>query len=120
MAFAADPLAWARAIHMFSSALVAGTICFGSFVLAPALHNAPGFDSADRERHRRKQPTLIWSGLLLAIVSGAAWLALLAARVSDERSAQALSEAAWTLLTQTRFGMVWQLRFACALVLAAL
>lgn len=120
MAFAADLLAWVRAIHMFSSALVAGALCYASFVGEPALRNAPGFESAGHDRQRRKHTKLIASGLLLAVASGAAWLALLAARVSDEPAPQALSEAAWTLLTQTRFGTVWQLRFACALVLAGL
>jgi putative copper resistance protein D len=116
---ATDPLAWARAIHLLSSALVTGTLLFARFVAEPAFRCAADLASAPLGRFRNLSARLVLLGLVLALVSGAAWLVLLAQRVGGQPLTEAVGETAWSLLTQTQFGTIWQLRLVCALVLAA-
>jgi copper resistance protein D len=116
----ADPLVWARAIHLLSSALVAGTLLFARFVSEPAFCRASDLGSAPLSRFRNLSARLVLLGLVLALVSGAAWFVLLAQRIGGQSLTEAVGETAWTLLTQTQFGTIWQLRLACALALAAL
>jgi putative copper resistance protein D len=113
-------LAWARAIHLLSSALVAGTLLFARLVAEPAFRCAAELGSAPLGRFRNLSARLVLLGLVLAAVSGAAWLVLLAQRIGGQSLTEAVGETAWTLLTQTQFGTIWQLRLACALLLAAL
>jgi putative copper resistance protein D len=71
------------------------------------------------ERMRARLGYLLAISLAVATISGVAWLGLLAARIGDTSFLDAFGETAWTLLTQTQFGTVWQLRLALAFVLAA-
>lgn len=57
---------------------------------------------------------LAWTALAVAVVSGVAWLWLLAADLSDEPG------TAWTLLSETRFGWVACVRLVLAAALAGL
>jgi copper resistance protein D len=119
LGLAADPLAWARAIHLLSSALVTGTLLFDRFVAEPAFRCAADLGSAPLGRFRNLSARLVLLGLALALVSGAAWLVLLAQRIGGQSFTEAVDESAWSLLTQTQFGTIWQLRLVCALILAA-
>jgi len=92
--------------------LVAGTVFFDAVVLAPAL---AGEGSAPA-RLRGRLRVMVASGLALAVVSGAAWFAVLAANLSDTAS---FSETAWMLALDTHFGMAWMLRLALAVAIAA-
>lgn len=114
------PLALARAVHLLSSSLVAGTLLFGSVVAEPAFGSVAGHDTALSDRFRRRSTRLVACALLLALASGAAWLVLLAQQIGEQPLAEALRDTAWTLLTQTQFGTVWQFRFACAMALGVL
>lgn len=97
-----DPLILARGLHLSATALAAGTIAFATLV-------------ADGGEHLRRQfAVLTWAALAAAVGTGAAWLLLLAADVSDEPG------AAWTLLSETRFGWVACARFGMATALAVL
>jgi copper resistance protein D len=112
-----DGLVAVRTIHLLSSAIVAGALMFVSIVAEPAFRSVSDSGAALADRLRKGSARLVSFALVLALLSGAAWLVLLAQRIGDE---PALAETVWTLLTQTQFGAVWQLRFACAIVLAAL
>src|SRR5712671_4995725 len=108
MGLAADPLAWARAIHLLSSALVTGTLLFARLVADPAFRCAADLASAPRGRFRNLSARLVLLGLVLALVSGAVWLVLLAQRIGGQSLTEAAGETAWILLTQTQFGTIWQ------------
>src|SRR3984893_8243985 len=111
-----DPLVLVRAVHLLATILVAGAVFFRVFVAQPALGRASASLLA---RVRARASCLLAINLAVAIVSGVAWLGLLAARIGDTSFLDAFGETTWTLLTQTQFGAVWQLRFVPALVLAA-
>src|ERR1019366_9737959 len=69
---------------------------------------------------RRLLTWTVWLGLLVGVVSGAAWLILLAGRIRGLAPAETLSQGvAWTVLTQTRFGETWQVRSILAVFVAA-
>jgi putative copper resistance protein D len=62
----------------------------------------------------------LWISLALSIVSGLAWLGLLAARIVGKPFADVLADGTvWIVLTQTQFGFAWELRFLFAVALAA-
>jgi putative copper resistance protein D len=110
-----DPLIVVRAIHLAATALVAGIVFFDWLVAGPALREAG--DSLTVP-FRAREAGIVWVGLALAVVSGAAWLMLLAADIVDRPLTQVISDGtAWTVLTQTRFGIAWQLRLLLAALL---
>lgn len=97
-----DPFILARGLHLSATALAAGTIAFTTLV------------AEGDPRLRRRFVALTWAALAVAVVTGAVWLLLLAADLSDEPG------AAWTLLSETRFGWVAGARLALAAALAIL
>jgi putative copper resistance protein D len=114
----ADPLFYARAIHFAATILVAGVVLFAIFVAAPAWRG--GGDSAAASNIRARLAVIAWIALALALISGAAWLVLTAAAMSDQRVAQIFSDGVlWTVLSQTTFGRDWLIRFVLACALAA-
>jgi putative copper resistance protein D len=109
----------ARAFHLASTLLLAGTIWFRCFVAAPAFRAKAG----DALEHgvRIRLVRIIWVALAVAMISGAAWLVSLAAEISEVPVADAVSQGlVWTVLTQTQFGDDWTLRLEMALLLAVL
>ena len=109
----------ARALHMVSTLLLAGTIWFRCFVAAPAFRAKSG--GALEDGVRIQLVRIIWAALAVALISGAAWLLFLAGEIGDVPVADALSQGlVWTVLTQTQFGDDWTLRLEMALLLAAL
>jgi len=109
----------ARALHMVSTLLLAGTIWFRCFVAAPAFRAKSG--GALEDGVRIQLVRIIWAALAVAIISGAAWLVFLAGEIGDVPVADAVSQGlVWTVLTQTQFGDDWTLRLEMALLLAAL
>ena len=63
----------------------------------------------------------VWLALAVAVVSGAVWLVLLASDILGASFADVcLHGGAWPVLTDTRFGLVWCIRLALALLLALL
>ena len=109
-----DALVLVRAVHLLATILLAGGVFFRAFVAEPALGDA----AALRARFRSRLRWVLAVSLCTAVVSGAAWFALLVARIGEASFAE-FSERAAIFLTQTQFGITWLLRLALALVLAA-
>jgi copper resistance protein D len=108
-----DPLILVRGVHFAATLLAAGTTLFISLVVEPAASK-----TSFATLHR--QLTLwVWLALAIAVISGAAWLVLLASDILATSIADVcLHGGAWTVLTDTRFGLVWCTRLALALLLA--
>jgi copper resistance protein D len=112
-----DPLIAARAVHFASTVAFVGAIAFGCLVAEPAFRSTAAGSPAIN--FRRQLAWIAWIGLGLAVVSGAAWLVLLAAEISGRPLAEVFDgDVIWTLLTQTRFGTVWSARLVFAILLA--
>jgi len=109
-----DPIVLARTVHLAATVLAAGTVCFLTLVAQPAYAGSggPGADAL-----RRGGRIAVWSALVVAVLSGAAWLALLSA---DIYLAVCLHGGLWTVLTDTQFGAVWMARLALAVLLGLL
>jgi putative copper resistance protein D len=112
-----DPLIVLRWLHFAATALAAGTVLCLAAVAEPALRGA----GADAAAFRRAARRLTWAALAVAAASGAAWLVWLA---SDIYGASLLNVClhggAWSVLTGTRFGLVWLARLVLAVLLAVL
>jgi putative copper resistance protein D len=114
----ADPLLCARAIHFAATMLVAGVVFFAVFVTAPAWRGVAS-NSGVAVKVRAQLAAIAWGGLALAAISGAAWLVLTAAAMSDLPAAKIFSDGVlWTVLAQTTFGRDWLVRFTLACALA--
>jgi putative copper resistance protein D len=114
----ADPLLYARAVHFAATMLVAGVVLFVVFVAEPAWRSSG--DSAVAGNVRRRLAVIAWIGFALALISGAAWLVLTAAAMSDQPEAQIFGDGVlWTVLSQTTFGRDWLIRLVLACALAA-
>ena len=111
-----DPLTWIRAVHFAATLALAGAVIFGAVIAGPALR-APQGQGAD---FRARLLRVAWSGFAIAMVSGAAWLVLLAAQMGERAPAQAFSDGiAWTVLLHTTFGHDWLIRLVLAVLLGA-
>ena len=100
-------LIMARAIHIGASILLAGIFIFDLVMLAPA--RRPGTDDL-HEIERRLFRLAVWT-LGAAFFSALLWLCLEVASMSGLPLKNAFSAAAWpTILFETQFGRVWQLR----------
>jgi len=110
-----DPLILVRGVHFAATLLAAGTTGFIFFVAEPAT-------SKTRFAALYRQLTLwVWFALVVAVISGAVWLVLLASGLLGASIADVcLHGGAWPVLADTRFGLVWCIRFALALSLAGL
>ncbi len=116
-----DPLIAIRTIHFASAILVAGAATFSLLVADPIWHRGEPAATHFTVEAGLHTTRLIWGGLIVVVISGAAWLMTLAASIEDTTWAEAISDGtAWTLLTETQFGLVWMSRLAGAAVLAVL
>jgi copper resistance protein D len=113
----ADPLILVRGVHFAATLLAGGTVAFVVLVAEPAAAKIrPDFTAL---RHRLT--VLSWLALAVAIVSGTAWLVLLASDILGAPLVDVcLHGGAWPVLFDTRFGLVWCTRLALALLLALL
>jgi len=97
----------ARAIHIGASILLAGIFIFDLVMLAPA--RRPGTDDL-HEIERRLFRLAVWS-LVAALFSALLWFCLEVASMSGLPLTNVFSVTAWsTILFETQFGRVWQLR----------
>src|SRR5262245_4596116 len=112
----ADPLIFVRGVHFAATLAACGTVSFVA-LMAPSVSKPPaGFLPL-----RNQLTMLIWLALAIAVVSGAAWLVLLAADITGATIAEVcLHGGAWPVLFDTRFGLVFCARLALAAVLALL
>jgi putative copper resistance protein D len=115
-------LAAARAVHFASMAMVMGAALFQYLVAEPAFRTAAIGGSASARTYRATLATILWSGFALAVLSGAAWLLALAAKIGGQGPPIATSGGvAWVLLTETQFGHFWIARaFLAGLLFCAL
>ncbi len=98
-----------RAVHLASSATVAGGIMFIHLVARPA------FGPAEARAYERPIRWWLLGNLLIAIASSAGWLILVGAHMAERPVFEALADGTiWIALTQTQFGLVWQLRILAA------
>jgi copper resistance protein D len=104
-----DPLVASRAVHFASSLVVAGIAIFSAFIA----QSVPPTSFVER---RQEQPMLM--ALALAVLSGATWLLFLASRIAQTSVGAAISDGtAWSVLTDTQFGLVWEARLLVAILL---
>lgn len=104
-----DPLTVSRAIHFASSLVVGGTAVFSAFIVQS--------DRVTSSLTRRPEQ-LMDVALALAVLSGATWLVFLASRIAQTPVAEAISDGtAWSVLTETQFGHVWEGRLLLAIFL---
>jgi putative copper resistance protein D len=110
----------ARTAQIGASILLAGTFTFGLVTLGPAGRPANG----DLHEVERRLLRLAQSSLIVALLSALLWFWLEVANMSGLPLMHAFATTAWqTLLFETEFGRVWQLRLGLitvAFVLAAL
>lgn len=109
------PMVVARAVHFVATALAAGALMFRAVVADPALHGEgkPGLIVDNQIRK------VTWTGLAISIISGAAWLLLQTSSMSGQTCGEAMvSGAVLTVLEETQFGLVFEVRLALAVLLA--
>jgi putative copper resistance protein D len=115
-----DPLIWARAIHFIATTMTAGVFLFAALVAEPAFQkaNSDGYVVVGVRLWLRR---IAWVGLVVALISGMAWLVFTAEQMSDRPLSEVLSDGIiGTVLTRTGFGHAWLARFALAGLLAGL
>lgn len=98
-----DPIIAVRGLHFAATVVAVGTVSFCVLVAEPGAGAL-----------RRRLIGLTWAALALAVLSGAVWLLLFATDLTDEPG------AVWTVLTETRFGLIAGVRLALAAALAVL
>jgi copper resistance protein D len=114
-----DPLIWCRAVHFAATIMLAGVIFFFALVAEPAFAKA-GKDARLSARVRFPLRWLAWISLALTVVSGLAWLIVLAQHLSDGTVTAVLWDGiVWVVLTKTGFGVTWTARFALVVVIGA-
>jgi putative copper resistance protein D len=115
-----NPLIAVRDIHFGSSVIVAGIVFFDLFVASPALRQVDLRLEATIAAFRIRTAATLWISLAVSIVSGFAWLCLVAARIAGKPFADVVADGTvWIVLLQTQFGFAWELRFLFAAALAA-
>jgi copper resistance protein D len=106
-----------RTVHFASTVLLAGTVAFGALVVDLGPRTAR--EDPQFATWRRQTAGIAWAGLATAVLSGAAWLVVLAADIGGRRLHDVLADdLVWRVLTNTRFGFGWSVRFFLALLLA--
>jgi putative copper resistance protein D len=109
------PMAVIRAVHFAATAITAGTFTFRAIVAEPAFRSAQEARAMIDTQVRR----IARAGLAVAVVSGAIWLALQAAAMSGQTFGEAaMSETMITVLNETQFGLVSEIRLGLAILLA--
>jgi putative copper resistance protein D len=109
----------ARTVHFAATIALFGIFAFDCLIGRPALA-AAGIEPQALPRFDRRLRWLAWTSLVLALVSGAAWLVAVTAAMSGEPLTAALSHGTWVIvLTRTDFGRDWLLRLGLAGLAAA-
>ena len=108
-----------RGIHFAATALVAGALLFRTVVAEPALiavEASASITSVVTSQTLRSA----WVGLAIAAVSGVTWLLLEAVSMSGLPFREAMTWSVLsTVLNETQFGLVSEIRFVLAITLMA-
>lgn len=108
------PLIAVRAIHFGATALTAGTVVFRTVVAKPALDAEPAAKLVRTQTLR-----VAWIGLAVTALSGVVWLLLQTVSMSGLPVGEAMTgRVLWTVLDQTQFGLVGEIRGLLAIALA--
>src|ERR1700738_3520892 len=110
------PLIACRAILFAATAITTGACVFRAVVAKPAL------DSEQPVAKLIRTQTLMvaWIGLAITVASGVVWLLFQAASISGLPFGEAMtSSVLLTVLNQTQFGLVSEIRIVLAIILAA-
>jgi copper resistance protein D len=111
-----DPLIFIRMIHFAATLSLAGAVIFGAAIAGPIMRQMGDAGAALRARLMR----IAWWSFAAALISGVAWLVLLAAEISERAPGEIFSEGIlWTVLLHTTFGHDWLARLVLAALLAA-
>jgi len=104
------------AIHFAATATVTGTLLFRAVVADPTLRS----EEAAAKTFRSQTQRVAWTGLAITLLSGMVWLLLQAVSMSGLplREAATMGVLA-TVLNETQFGLVSEVRAALAVFLAA-
>jgi len=109
------PMVVTRTIHFAATAMTAGTLIFRDCVAAPALRSSPKAGAIVDTR----TTGLAWVSLSVAAVSGLIWLLLQTASMSGLGFGEAMtSGTVWTVINETQFGLVSEIRLVLAVLLA--
>lgn len=107
-----------RLFHYAASVSLEGIFVFWCLILWPALRDTDEVKAFEARLDRRLF-TLAWASLIVAVVSGAVWLIVVASNMSGSPLGTVLEGGVVNIvLTQTRFGQDWLLRTALVAVLA--
>ena len=107
-----------RATHFAAILSLEGAVMFRFAIAAPNLSDVSR-DERHRNGLRRFLNCMMAVSLGVGVLSGAAWLFVLAGRIVGVSPMHALIHGTdWTLLTETQFGRVWQLRAMTSILLA--
>jgi putative copper resistance protein D len=116
----ANPLIAVRDIHFGSSVIMAGIIFFDLLIASPILRRVDFQLGATVAAFKSRSAAALWICLALSIISGFAWLCLLAARIAGKPFGEVIADGTvWIVLSQTQFGFAWELRFLFGVLLAA-
>lgn len=111
-----EPLVVIRAIHFAATAMTAGSLIFRAVVAEPALRSTQIATTVVRSQILR----VAWIGLAIATASGVIWVLLQAVAMSGLPFGEAVTtDVVLTVLNQTQFGLVSEIRFTLAIILAA-
>jgi copper resistance protein D len=116
-----NPLIFVRALHFAATLTAAGEAFFNVFIAQPALQ--PSACGAELwAAVGRRLAWIAWIGMVLTLLSGAAWFVLVAQSISDQPMTSVLSDRSvlQTVLLDTDFGRDWLLRLELIALLAGL
>ncbi|HEY1460187.1 MAG TPA: copper homeostasis membrane protein CopD [Casimicrobiaceae bacterium] len=106
-----------RALHFASTVLLAGALVFAVLVAGPVVRHVDS--NPELIAWWRQSARIAWISVTIAVLSGAAWLVVLAAEIGSRSLGEIFSDdIVWRVLTRTRFGTVWSARFVTAALLA--
>ena len=113
---AGDWLIVARALHFAATAMISGILIFRSVVAKPVLFRAQWIaDVFDRQSVR-----LAWVSLVVSVTSGVAWILLQASSMSGLSFGETMTaDTIGTVMTETRFGLISEVRLGLTIILAA-
>jgi putative copper resistance protein D len=109
------PLITVRAIHFAASAVITGTLVFRTWVAKPGFPSEQAIALGWRSQSLR----VAWIALAVTLLSGAGWLLLQAVSMSGLPPGEAMtSQVLSTVLNETQFGAVTEIRSVLAIILA--
>jgi len=113
-----DPLIWLRALHFAATVSLAGALLFRTLIGEPAFRTVGG-DAHVPLIVRSRLVTIVWVSFALVVLTGAGWLAVQTARMTELPLSAIFAEGAvWNVLSNTDFGNVWEARALLAALVA--